>query len=426
MRDLKGTIVSSLPKPVRERLLLAVHSLKYAAGHRHILNEVKSTGKVRIAFLASSLAMWKSQELVNLLLNDKRFDVKVVLTPIISYDIEVQKADMQMLRSFFDGNNTQYVDYSFDGKPYDLKKEFNPHIIFFVQTYGNIHCKEHDSESFPECLNAYIPYSFWPGNEPWGFDLMFHRKAWRIYYANDMLLDVAKSHSMINARNGRIVGYPSADLFCVDNHKDVWKIKNRSIKRIIWAPHFTITPDTGIGNSHSSFFNLYEGMVEYAIANQDRLQIAFKPHPRLKTELYKQWGKERTDAYYYQWESMPNTQLETGAYIDLFMTSDALVHECGSFMIEYHYSQNPCMYVMEGFDHFYDGMNALGQKALDLHYKGCNMSDVEAFINEVVFDGKDTQREARKDFFDSQLLPPNNKSTARNICDDLVKSLFKD
>lgn len=422
--SIKNSIIAVLPMCIRERLVLVKHLIKNGCYHKDILKEIRNNGKVRIAFLASSVSMWKSQELIDLLKRDSRIDLKVVLTPFSPYDVDVQKSDIAMLRSYFQQHDTSFIDYDFNDKPFDLRAEFNPHIIFFVQTYGNIHCKEHDSQSYPDRLNAYIPYSFWPGNEKWGFDLPFHRKAWRIYYANSLLLSVAKSFSMIRARNGRVVGYPSADLFAKDVHEDVWKIKDRSVKRIIWAPHYTITSERGLGDSHSSFFELHEGMVEYARRNQTRVQIAFKPHPRLKTELYKDWGKEKTDRYYEQWASMPNTQLETGSYIDLFMTSDALVHECGSFMIEYHYSKKPCMYVMEGFEHFYSGMNTLGKKALDLHYKGTCMVDVEDFINRVVFDGNDPLLSEREHFYRTQLLPPNGKTTAQNIYEDLVKSLF--
>lgn len=422
---IKDKLLSLIPQSVSGRVVLVKHFILSSPKYRAIFKDVKREGKVRIAFLAGTLSMWKSQELVELLAKDNRFDVRVILTPFLSYDLESQKSDMELLRAYFHAHNTPYVDYDFDGKPYDLRAEFNPHIIFFVQTYGGMHCREHDSLYFSDRLNAYIPYSFWPGAENWGFDLTFHRKAWRIYYANELLLSVARSFSMIKARNGVVVGYPSADLFAKDHHEDVWKIKDRSVKRIIWAPHFTIESDTGIGESHSSFFDLYEGMVDYARAHKNTVQIAFKPHPRLKTELYKVWGRERTDSYYREWETMPNTQLEEGGYVDLFMTSDALVHECGSFMVEYHYSKNPCMYVMKGFKHFYEGMNALGQKALDLHYKGNCMADVEMFIQNVVFTGTDPMRGDREDFYRAQLLPPNNMTAARNIYEDLVKSLFE-
>ena len=52
-----------------------------------------------------------------------------------------------------------------------------------------------------------------------------------------------------------------------------------------------------------------------------------------------------------EWESLSNAQLETGKYVDLFMTSDAMIHDCGSFTIEYHYTLKPVMYLVKGEEH---------------------------------------------------------------------------
>jgi CDP-glycerol glycerophosphotransferase (TagB/SpsB family) len=90
-----------------------------------------------------------------------------------------------------------------------------------------------------------------------------------------------------------------------------------------------------------------ELMLELAQAYKDRIQIAFKPHPSLITQLYQHpdWGKERADDYYARWQQMENTQLETGGYVDLFMTSDAMIHDSGSFVVEYLYANRPVMFV---------------------------------------------------------------------------------
>lgn len=418
-----GKINSVSPEPIRNLCQYLYHHMRYDVSHYKIKKKIECENKVRVAFVVMNLSMWKNQPLLELLIKDSRFEVKVVLSPALPFDIEQQDKDIDDLRKYFDEHNVVYEDFDRE-HPYDLKLEFGPQIVFFTQSYSGIHCREHDYPRFNDCLICYIPYSFWPGAEPWGFDLPFHRYAWRIYYANKIILEYARSVSLVRARNCLVSGYPSADQFRSITHRYVWRNKDKSLKRIIWAPHYTITSDRGLGESHSSFFDLQEGMLEYAKNNQDTVQIAFKPHPRLKTELYKEWGKEKTDRYYEQWASMPNTQLETGSYIDLFMTSDALVHECGSFMIEYHYSKKPCMYVMKDFEKFYASMNNLGQRALDLHYKGANMADVEAFINSVVFDGNDPLLPEREHFYRTQLLPPNGKTTAQNIYEDLVKSLF--
>lgn len=102
--------------------------------------------------------------------------------------------------------------------------------------------------------------------------------------------------------------------------------------------------------NYSTFLSIAEELLEFIKNTQLPVQMAFKPHPLLKSQLYNysSWGKEKTDEYYAAWEFLPNAQLETNEYVDLFMTSDAMIHDCGSFTIEYHHTLKPVMYLVNG------------------------------------------------------------------------------
>ena len=158
----------------------------------------------------------------------------------------------------------------------------------------------------------------------------------------------------------------------------------------------------------------------------DRLQIAFKPHPRLKSELYKnpEWGKERTDEFYSFWENSPTTQLETGDYIDLFKTSDALIHNCGSFTAEYLYMQKPTAYITRNLDAIKADMNAFGVACQDAHYIVASPEEIRQFIDDVVLAAKDPMKSRREKLINTILRAPNGSTVAENIYNDLVKSLF--
>lgn len=419
---LKQVFDKVITSKLAEYYFLFRHIISYGSSHGQILKEVEATNHVRVAFVVMNLSMWKMQPLVDLLLKDERFEVKIVLSPKQLLPDDEKELSMQPLRKFFFERGVSYEDYD-SSLPYDLRKNFDPHLIFFPQTYEGTSCFQHDWTSFYDKLIAYVPYSIWPGKELFGFDSWFHRIAWRIYYANDLLQKYAKSVSMIHAKNSRVVGYPSADLF-LNSSKDVWKLKDPNIKRIIWAPHFSIgTRKRAV--EHSSFFMMSDYMVQLAEEFQDSIQIAFKPHPRLKTELYAcdEWGRERTDRYYRLWETMPNTQLETGEYTDLFMSSDALIHECGSFMIEYLYSQKPCLYVIKDYDKYYSSQNKLGQNALDCHYQTETIEGIKNFIHQILFQNKDIKAQQRADFYKANLIPPYNHTVSVNIYEDIVNSL---
>jgi CDP-glycerol glycerophosphotransferase (TagB/SpsB family) len=163
-------------------------------------------------------------------------------------------------------------------------------------------------------------------------------------------------------------------------------------------------------------------MINLANKYKDNIQIAFKPHPLLLTKLYKVWGKKKTDDYYAQWVNGENTQLVLGDYVSLFMLSDALVHDCSSFTVEYHYTRKPVMYLTKD-EHHADGLNDFGKMAFDLHYKGSCEEDIEAFINDVI-EGRDEMKEKRKKFYNDYLLPPNGNSASENIIKAILGNSF--
>lgn len=416
----KTLVGKILPQWAKDRILQGAYTVKYGPAHCAVLHRIRRSNHVKVAFIAGSLSMWKLQALVGRLLSDPRFEVRIILSPLIDFSIESQKSEMEKLREWFDSKGTPYIDFDFGKQPYDLRAEFDPDLIFYMQPYGAEHCIQHRSLSFRDRLQAYVPYSLWPGKEAFGFDLQFHREAFRIYYANQTLLDVASKLSLIHARNARVAGYPSEDMFTSPG-PDPWKAQPKPLKRIIWAAHFTIDPEKAWGESHSSFLLYCDKMLELAAGLKDEAQFAFKPHPTLRTKLYELWGKEKTDSYYKRWEEGGNTQLETGGYADLFMNSDAMIHDCGSFIIEYHYSGKPCLYAIPDFESHYNSRNSLGKAALDLHYKAERWEGVESFVRDVVLSGNDPLREAREEFRKRELL--SSGSVAERIYRDLTESL---
>jgi CDP-glycerol glycerophosphotransferase (TagB/SpsB family) len=157
---------------------------------------------------------------------------------------------------------------------------------------------------------------------------------------------------------------------------------------------------------------------------QGKIQIAFKPHPLLKKKLYDEatWGKVKTDDYYNRWNNMVSGQLVEGDYIDLFLSSDAMIHDSGSFLIEYIYTGKPVLHTNRD-ENITDRMNAFGILAFNLHYHAKNEKDIKAFI-ENVLNNKDEKKKERTAFITSKLLPPNHKSASQNIFDEILEQLF--
>ncbi|MBK7764430.1 MAG: hypothetical protein IPI46_13985 [Bacteroidetes bacterium] len=167
----------------------------------------------------------------------------------------------------------------------------------------------------------------------------------------------------------------------------------------------------------------YNLLLQIAEKYEGLIQIAFKPLPLLKSKLYEhnEWGREITDKYYKSWAELLNGQFAEGDYVDLFLTSDAMIHDCASFSVEYHYTKKPVMF-MAGED-VTKQLSDFGILAYNMHYKGTQKIDFEQFIEDVVLNGNDVMFAARQTFFSEHLLPPNAKSASQNMIDEIVKML---
>ena len=395
--------------------------------HQRYIDRVrKENRKFKVVFFAMNLPMWKYQELCELLMNDSRFDVTIVLSVGMPYSKEQQLEDLRALRNFFQSRQMPFVDWRLEdgAAPIDVRKELNPDILFYPQPYEYVLHPLHDFLHFYDRLLAYIPYAFAFTPDKLEYNKRFHNIAWKLYYANEYNLKDAQAIADNKGRNVVVAGYASADKFLNAPKKDVWRVQHPEMKKLIWAPHFTIRND-GSPFTLSNFLWMAEPMLQLAKTHKDSLHIAMKPHPRLKTELYEHqdWGREKTDAYYAEWEQMENTQLEVGDFADLFAGSDAMIHDCGSFLCDYLYFRKPVMFVSQHIAQAKACVNDFGKMAYDMHYIGKTIDDIHRFIEQQVMKGDDPMKEKRDGFFKAHLLPPQGKTVAQNIYQDMLNSL---
>ena len=392
-----------------------------------VLSQIQKKDKISVVFFAMNLPMWRYQLLYEALLKYEKFKVHVVLSPCISFSKEQQIKDIETLRLFFKQKGISYIDYNFENNtPYDVRNILKPDILFYPQPSFNLLNKEHDSSSFIDRLLCYYPYAFWTALSDWSYDKPFHNIAWKLYYSTELHKKDALNIAHNKGNNVVVVGYPNADNFLFSKSVDVWKPQNKKKKRIIWAPHFTIIKERSLV-AHSNFLWMADFMLDVAKKYSEEIQIAFKPHPRLLTELYihPEWGKEKADAYYDTWKNLENGQLDEGEFKDLFLTSDGMIHDSGSFTVEYHYSLKPVMYVIKDKKVYADTLCDFGKLALNAHYFGKDETDIISFIENNILSGNDIMYPVRKQFYDQFLLPPNGKSVTENTIDDLLKSLEK-
>ena len=389
--------------------------------------KLRKKDHVNVVFLPMNVAMWKYQHLYELLKEDKRFRVYIFLTPATTFTNEQCVEDLKAMRVYFEEKNMEYVDYELEkDKPLvDIQSIVNPDIIFYTQPYLGAVDKNRRFLHFKDKLLCYVPYAFLPRKMELFYKRQFDFIAWKLYYQTELNKQYARSINKNKAHNVVVAGYTGADDYFTPLKKDVWKVKDRRKKRIIWAPHFTIIE--GEGYFHASYFlEMANYMQELAVEYADRIAFAFKPHPRLYSELciHPEWGTQKTREYYEFWEKNENTQLETGDFIDLFKGSDAMIHDCGSFSVDYLYFGKPVLYDNPNIEEVKTTADELGKQAYDAHYRVKTLSDIKAFIDDVVLGGNDTMAPIRKEFFDTYLRPKDGKTASQFIYDDIVKSIW--
>ena len=150
--------------------------------------------------------------------------------------------------------------------------------------------------------------------------------------------------------------------------------------------------------------------------------LVFQKRYYLKFKLINIWGAEKTEAYYQRWKDLPNGQLEEGYYTDLFLTSDAMIHDSVSFTTEYLYTRKPTMFLVRD-EHTADHWNSFGIKCFDLHYHANQPLDVEAYIKDVVIGGNDPKATERAEFYRNYLYPKDGVMPSQKIVDTIMSVL---
>ena len=392
---------------------------------KKLVKEIRKRGYAKVVFIVSSLPMWRFQSIYDSMRADARLRVQLVTYPFPTFSENQKQESMNSLHCFFEAHQMPFLDLSKEAHPGTvLRQTIDPDIIFYPQPYNNLFLTDLDSQYFSDKLSCYIPYAMLTAKEAWAYHNRLNNVAWRVFFQSESRKREAAPVLYNAGRNIVVTGDPLADEFTKPLEKDIWKKQEKTKKRVIWAPHSAITEG---GLLHrDSFTWLSEAMLEIASEYKDRIQFAFKPHPKLLSVLYDfpGWGKARADAYYQKWATGTNTQLETGDYIDLFKSSDAMVHDSSSFSVEYHFTGKPVLFLSSDLSKILEPLNEFGRAAILAHYQGKSKDDIIGFLDTIVLKGEDYRFEERNRFRETQLLPAGNKTVAENIYQEFVVSLW--
>ncbi len=377
-----------------------------------LIKKIRRKNQVKVLFIVGEASTWKSEMLYQKMLEHPRFDPIIGITESLHVP-----GSKPLLIKYLESKGYQYVDLDENN---DTIETINPDIKFYYKPYELNYRHGVYFDYHLKSIVCTVYYSFNLGGDALAFKHEIRHYSWREFVENEAVIHAVKKAGKYS-KNKLITGIPLQDYLSLPKecYKDPWK-SLKSKKRIIYAPHHSFKGTNNGYIEYATFLEFGEFMLQMARKYEDKVQWVFKPHPLLMRRLYEFWGEEKTNAYYCEWENLSNAQVELGAYNDIFKYSDAMIHDCSSFIIEYHYTNNPVLF-LETETHTAEQMHLsrFGYAAYTAHYHASTKEQIENFIQNVIA-GVDPRKEEREAFFEKYLRIPNGKTACENIMDEIL------
>ena len=224
-----------------------------------------------------------------------------------------------------------------------------------------------------------------------------YNSAWKVFADTETNVAEFRLNGQVQGKNVELTGYGKMDALAQ------FKPRPRDRKKIIIAPHHSIMLDGyfPVGNflEYAPFF------LELPRLYPD-IDFIFRPHPALFDKLYgdRFWTIEEINSYIGKMSNIPNVEYQSGGdYLETFVDSDALIHDCGSFIAEYLYTGKPVCYMVKNRDNLSHIFTKLALGCLGQHELAYTTGEIINFIDEVVVKGIDLKKKERIDFADKYI-----------------------
>ncbi|MBR2519397.1 MAG: hypothetical protein IKE46_06400 [Selenomonadaceae bacterium] len=367
---------------------------------RATLAKLKRKDKIKIAFVTDHAATWCGDDLYNLFARNPRFETTIFLCHSVESTPDDARHDFEQFK--FRGLNVIGV--------FDLNEETPPQdMVIFLRPYLFTLSKSFQSDAMtPQTLWAYIHYGSETTTIPSYHNLVIFRLAWKSFFDSELTRKLFDERCKIGMPRAYASGLPKMDFFfnMPEKFSFPWKMTRPNAKKIIWAPHWSITEAfTDYGMAYGTFHQNFKFMYEFAKVHPE-ISWVVKPHPKLSESAVGSGFFSSVKAfenYLQAWNDLPNAQVFTGGYYqEIFATSDGLIHDSLSFIAEYQFTHKPMIYLTrEDSTEFTE----LGEKILDVSYRvnGKDFEGIAALVQKVIIEGNDPLKEARQKVFDELL-----------------------
>lgn|GEM_PF-1052037 len=384
----------------RVKKLLAVQK-SYSAKAKEIKKKYRKEKKIKVAFIVVFKSVFTMAPVFEKMSDDPVFDPYIIVAPDVSDTMRYQKSTY---RDTYSGLKELYGDRVIGGFEeknetyYELKDEYP--VVLFMNPYASLVHPYHHIDYFADknVLTMYASYGFGALNF-WDNVIRtdFYNMLWKACVESEENMRYLESKEAIKGLNGIVTGYMKMDKLALLTPE------KKERKRVLICPHHTVWGDKTL--NISNFLRFSELFVRLP-KMFPQVDFVFRPHPLLVKNilLHNVWTQSELDDYFNRLLSSPNMEYDTsGDYMQKFLDSDAMIHDCGSFIGEYLYTEKPCMYMIRDKEETYKTLVPFGASCMDRYYLGKEEQDIVDFIEKVVIGGDDPMKEDRERFVREKL-----------------------
>lgn len=375
---------------------------------------------VNVFFFVSEIAKWKAQSLYDLMKADSRFSPWICVYPMRK---ELDLSDEQLTRiiedkfSYFHDKNMRVVNiWNTAKKCIDWTTFKHCGLVFYQQTW-DVPPAPTPIQISTKYLTFYIPYYLVNNyNKNLELCMSLHRQVFRYIVQSDSVKNFFYKEVSRYKFAGKLVGLGHTS---TDGFQTI--VRTKQDFTVIYAPHFSIpynSPDRPL--FYSTFLENGELILKYAKKHTE-VKWIFKPHPRLKSELIATgvWRENRINQYYKDWEKIGET-CYTADYQELFVNSDLMLTDCGSFLSEYACTKNPIIRLVSPL--LKASPNPALEELYSTYYYVHNNAELEDALNLLVVQRIDPNKEVRQKAIEK--LGFSNYSAAEKIRDYISRLLY--
>ena len=225
---------------------------------------------------------------------------------------------------------------------------------------------------------------------------------WKAFFECEATAKEYAEHSILKGANAEVVGYVKMDALAA---AEPWP-RNGSRKRVLIAPHHSVE---GGANDTLALSN-FQRYADYFLTLPERhpeIDFVFRPHPFLFTVLShpSRWGQAKVDDWIARMKAHPNVRWsDEGDYFPAFVSCDAIVQDCGSYLAEWLYTGKPCCFMLKDPSDIDTKFTPTGKACLSHCYLAYDEAAIESFLRDVVEGGADPKARARDEFRKSVMV----------------------